>query len=93
MMENHSFDNALGFLGKGDGLKGKEFNLINPNDPTSQPVYVSDDAVNTTDPDPLHELMDTSTQILGPNRNILLMGVSFTTILRQRMAMLMSAKT
>lgn len=54
MMENHSFDNALGFLGEGDGLTGNEFNLINPNDPTSQPVYVSDDAGDTTDPDPHH---------------------------------------
>jgi phospholipase C len=50
MMENHSFDNALGFLGRGDGLTGQEYNLINPNDPTSQSIYVSNVAGDTTDP-------------------------------------------
>jgi phospholipase C len=66
MMENHSFDNALGFLGQGDGLIGQEYNLINPNDPTSQSIYVSNVAGDTTEPDPLHEFNDTTTQILGP---------------------------
>jgi phospholipase C len=30
MLENHTFDKMLGFLKKGEGLKGDEFNLVDP---------------------------------------------------------------
>src|SRR6185436_7175274 len=69
MMENHTFDNALGYLGKGDGVTSEMFNLVDPADPTSQKIFVGSNATDTTDPDPLHDLTDTSIELFAPNVN------------------------
>ena len=50
MLENRSFDHMLGFMKRGgklgnfnvDGLDGKEYNLKNVSDPSSEKVYVND---------------------------------------------------
>ncbi len=44
MLENCSYDHMLGFLGQGDGLTGTEFNHVDPSDPNSERVVVSNDA-------------------------------------------------
>ena len=44
MLENCSYDHMLGFLGQGDGLTGTEFNRVDPADPSSESVVVSNDA-------------------------------------------------
>ena len=65
IMENHSFENMLGWLKKNnsniDGLTGSEFN-INPT--TNQPVYVTNQGAYV-DPDPIHSLAGTAWQIYG----------------------------
>src|SRR4051812_41671467 len=48
MMENHSFDNMLGWLpGVGD-LDGSEYNLLDPSDPNSEKIYVGKQAAYCT---------------------------------------------
>lgn len=47
MLENRSFDHYCGYLKQTlnqdiDGLTGNEYNLYNPQDPSSKRVYVSD---------------------------------------------------
>ena len=44
MLENRSYDHMLGYLPNGHGLTGKEFNLVDPSDPTSERVLVSNRA-------------------------------------------------
>jgi phospholipase C len=44
MLENRSFDHMLGFLGRGDGLTGTEFNRVDPANPASEQIPVSNDA-------------------------------------------------
>src|SRR5215470_12128693 len=70
MLENHTFDKMLGFLKKGEGLTGQEFNRVDPLNPNSQRVRVSDKAENVTSPDPLHTLRDTNVQLFGPNGTV-----------------------
>ncbi len=36
MLENRSYDHMLGYLGKGEGLSGDEYNLIDPSNPESE---------------------------------------------------------
>lgn len=69
MMENHTFDNALGYLGKGDGVSPAMFNLVDPANPASQKVSVGSNATDTTDPDPLHDLTDTTIELFAPDVN------------------------
>ena len=70
MLENHTFDKMLGFLKKGEGLTGKEFNLVDPLNPNSERVLVSDKAENVTSPDPMHTLRDTNIELFGPNGTV-----------------------
>jgi phospholipase C len=70
MLENHTFDKMLGFLKKGEGLTGKEFNLVDPANPNSQRVFVSDKAESVTSPDPMHTLRDTNIELFGPNGTV-----------------------
>ena len=67
-MENHSFDNMLGWLKRKnpeiDGLTGKECNMADPNDPTSKTFCVTDKGA-LVDPDPGHTVPDTAHQIYG----------------------------
>ena len=44
MLENRSYDHMLGYLPNGHGLKGDEFNLVDPSDPASERVQVSNRA-------------------------------------------------
>lgn len=70
MMENHTFDKMLGFLKKGEGLTGKEFNLVDPSNPNSERVFVSDKAEDVTFPDPMHTLRDTNIELFGPDGTV-----------------------
>jgi phospholipase C len=70
MMENHTFDKMLGFLKKGEGLTGKEFNLVDPLNPNSERVQVSDQAENVTAPDPKHSLRETNIELFGPHGTV-----------------------
>lgn len=58
----------LGFMkrenSKIEGLTGKEYNLMNPFDPNSPRVYVSDNAPDVS-PDPHHDIPDTIVQQFG----------------------------
>lgn len=70
MLENRSYDHMLGFLGTGDGLGGGEFNLVDPADPSSERVTVSNDAQYLGDfgepaIDPSHEFTDVNRQVFG----------------------------
>src|SRR5207237_9611216 len=67
MLENHTFDKMLGFLKKGEGLTGKEFNLVDPLNANSERVLVSDKAEDVTSPDPMHTLRDTNIELFGPH--------------------------
>ncbi|XP_075493881.1 non-specific phospholipase C1-like [Primulina tabacum] len=70
VMENRSFDHVLGWLKKTrpdiDGLTGAEFNRVNSSDPTSRPVYVTDEAVFINS-DPGHSIQAIREQIFGRN--------------------------
>ena len=68
MLENRAFDHMVGFL-KGvdpgiDGLTGSEWNPSNPLAPTDH-VTVSPTATRVLDPDPGHDLEDTSIQLFS----------------------------
>ncbi|KDP46506.1 hypothetical protein JCGZ_08478 [Jatropha curcas] len=69
-MENRSFDHILGWLKSTrpdiDGLTGTESNRIIASDPTSDEVFVSDDAV-FVDWDPGHSIQAIREQIFGSN--------------------------
>jgi phospholipase C len=68
MMENHSFDNMLGWLNlqnpEIDGLTGNECNYVDPQDTTSAKYCVTDQGA-LVDPDPDHSLDGTGWQIFG----------------------------
>ena len=70
MLENRSFDHMLGFAGLGAGLTGAEFNLVDPANPASEKVVVSNDASYLGDfgpagIDPSHELVQVDVQLFG----------------------------
>ena len=68
LMENHSFDNMLGWLKRNNtainGLTGTEYNLANPAVPSSQKIYVTDQGAYR-DPDPGHDVTSTAHGIYG----------------------------
>lgn len=70
MLENRSYDHMLGFLDHPDpsfgGLRGDELNRRNPDDATSEPVYVEPLAV-ATEPahDPAHDFANVQRQLFG----------------------------
>ena len=70
MLENHSYDHILGYLPNGLGLKGDEFNPINPADPTSEHVLVSNKSDYITPVDPAHDFVSVEKEIYGENGNI-----------------------
>lgn len=70
MMENRSFDHIFGFRAGVEGLKGDEFNLLNPDKPesTSNPAFhVGTGApyAITVGQGPGHSVNDTTTQLYG----------------------------
>jgi phospholipase C len=69
MLENRSYDHLLGYLPNGHGLTGDEFNLVDPADPTSERVRVS----NTADYisiDPAHDFVSVEKQLYGAARHV-----------------------
>jgi phospholipase C len=69
MLENRSFDHYCGYLKQTlnediDGLTGNEFNLYNPQDPSSKRVYVSDKSPFISN-NPGHQITDATLQIFG----------------------------
>jgi phospholipase C len=65
MLENRSYDHMLGYLHHGDGLSGREFNLVDPADPQSEAVLVSDDSGYITLPNPSHDVISVEKQEFG----------------------------
>ena len=66
-LENRSFDHMLGFLDTPRRLTGDEFNLTDPEDPSSTRVNVSNTAayVGDLDVDPSHEVTQVREQLYG----------------------------
>lgn len=68
-LENRSFDHMLGFLKRLnpniDGLNGTESNPLNPSDPNTASVTVSDTSGYVTSVDPGHSVHSTTTQLWG----------------------------
>jgi phospholipase C len=71
MMENRSFDHLLGWLTETcpaiDGIDGSEYNLVQPDDPTSEKVYVNKNGYDVGPDDPDHTLDGTDKHIYGLN--------------------------
>merc|ERR1711976_1012337 len=69
MLENRSFDHMCGFLKRLnpniDGLNGNETNPLNPSDPNSSVIGVTDTAGYVTPIDPGHSVHSTTTQLWG----------------------------
>ena len=65
MLENRSYDHMLGYLPNGHGLAGDEFNLVDPSDPTSERVYVSNRSGYITAVDPAHDFVSVEKQLFG----------------------------
>lgn len=69
MLENRSFDHMLGFSGIPgiDGLKGDEFNLLDPSNHASEKITVrrGGNYSVATGNGPGHSLADTNTQLFG----------------------------
>jgi hypothetical protein len=65
MMENHSFNNLLGWLpGIGDVLPS-DYNLLNTSDPNSPKLFASDGAPFCAMADLLHDFVDVQEQVFG----------------------------
>jgi phospholipase C len=65
MLENHSYDHMLGYLPNGHGLTGKEFNLVDPSNPSSEKVQVSNTADNIMEVDPAHDFINVEKEVYG----------------------------
>jgi phospholipase C len=65
MMENRSYDHMLGYLPNGRGLTGAEYNLVDPADPMSEKVYVSNRSGYVTAPNPSHDIVSIERQVYG----------------------------
>lgn len=66
MLENRSYDHMLGYLSNGHGLTGAEFNPVDPSDPNSERVFVSNQAGYIT-VDPAHDFSSVEKQLYGPS--------------------------
>lgn len=65
MLENRSYDHMLGYLDHGSPLTGNEYNLVNPADPSSEKVYVSNTSGYVTQPNPAHDVVSVEKQEYG----------------------------
>ncbi len=70
MMENRSYDHMLGYLPNGGGLTGKEYNLVDPADPSSEKVYVSNRSGYVTATNPSHDVVSIEKQVYGETGQI-----------------------
>jgi phospholipase C len=64
MLENRSYDHMLGYLPNGHGLTGDEFNLVDPSNPSSERVLVSNRA-DYISADPAHDFESVEKQLYG----------------------------
>ncbi len=65
MLENRSYDHMLGYFPNGHGLAGDEFNLVDPSDPASERVVVSNRSGYVTAVDPAHDFVSVEKQLFG----------------------------
>ncbi len=65
MLENRSYDHMLGYLDRGTRLTGDEYNLVNPADPASEKVTISNTSGYITQPNPLHDVVNVEKQEYG----------------------------
>ncbi len=65
MLENRSYDHMLGYLEMGNPLTGQEYNLVDPANPNSEKVYVSNTSGYITQPNPLHDVVSVEKQEFG----------------------------
>ncbi len=70
MLENRSYDRMLGYLPNGGGLAGDEFNRVDPSDPASEQVHVSNQAGYITAVDPAHDFVSVQKQLFGPTGQV-----------------------
>jgi phospholipase C len=66
MEENRSFDHLLGWRKGINGLTGKEFNYVDPQNKSKGRINVTKDAWNTALCDPNHSVHPTTWKIFGP---------------------------
>jgi phospholipase C len=65
MMENRSYDHMLGYLPNSHKLTGKEFNYVDPANPKSEKVYVSNKSGYVTATNPAHDVIGIEKQLYG----------------------------
>jgi phospholipase C len=65
MLENRSYDHMLGYLKQGTPLTGNEYNLVDPANPESEKVYVSNASGYVTLPNPAHDVASVEKQEYG----------------------------
>lgn len=65
MLENRSYDHMLGYLDRGEKLSGTEYNLVDPAQPGSEKIYVSDTCGYITQPNPSHDVVSVEKQEYG----------------------------
>lgn len=65
MLENRSYDHMLGYLPNGHGLAGDESNPVDPSDPASERVSVSDTSGYVTTIDPAHDFVGVEKELFG----------------------------
>jgi len=70
MLENRSYDHMLGYLPNGHGLAGDEFNPVDPSDPTSERVRVSNRSGYITAVDPAHDFVSVEKQLFGESGHV-----------------------
>jgi phospholipase C len=71
MLENRSYDHMLGYLPNGGGLAGDEFNQVNPADPASEQIGVTNQAEYITTIDPAHDFVNVAKELFGPTGQVL----------------------
>ncbi len=72
-MENRPFDHLFGWAGDllgVDGLTGKEYNLVNPNEPDGEKVYVDNKAPFLNQCDPNHSVSATAKKMFSTSASI-----------------------